>query len=360
MIKNLQSLRILFTLLVATAHLDYIWEILGIMPAMFALTHVSVDGFIVVSAFLIPYTHALRPRSPFEFFMRRFLRLAPFYWFMTYLVAALALLAPSLFQHTHVTPETLLKSLFFIPYEKQPGIIEPIVFVGWTMNLFVFYMLIHAISLWLFKGRAWIATAIFFSALVAAGFLFKPKDVLFSFYTMPRLFAFATGTLLAGWWMSVRDTITPETRPAWFAPVLLTASAVLLVLITLRDYLFPFIDPGLIGPVLGALLIAAAISLDKAGVTHGGPLRDRIAEASFTIYLTHFFVTQATVKIVQHFQLTGPLILWPLVAVTFIGVILVGLTAHRFIEQPLDRLVGKLWNQIRAPRNMGNHVGERS
>lgn len=346
MISNLQTLRILFSLLVATAHLNQVWEVLGVLPIADALAHVSVDGFIVVSAFLIPYTNALRPKPPLEFLGRRLARLAPFYWFVTYIVAALALLAPSLFQHTEVTTETLLKSLFFIPYEKQPGVPEPIVFVGWTMNLFVFYMVLHALSLKLFKERAWLATTLALLALVLAGVFFKPQNVVLQFFTMPRLLSFVAGTLLAHWWISTRDSIVPARMPRWAAPAIITLAAVCLVLITLRDYVFAGISPRVVGPILGAIFIASAIVLEKLGVSFKSRIRDTIAESCFAIYLTHFFVTQATVKTVLGLHLTSPWIIAPLLVVTYAAIVVLAVLAHKLVEVPLERMTRNLFQSL--------------
>ncbi len=168
---NIQTLRVLFTLLVVTAHLDSIYALLGVERVTMALANISVDGFIVASAFLIPYTHAQRTRPPLGFLGRRLARLVPFYWFMTLAVAALALIAPQLFQNTVVTAETLFKSLFFIPYFKYSNVSEPIVFVGWTMNYFIFYILLHTLSLRFAGAWAWLSTSLVLTTLViSAGY----------------------------------------------------------------------------------------------------------------------------------------------------------------------------------------------
>ena len=310
-----------------------------------ALATVSVDGFIVASAFLIPYTHAQRSRPPLGFLGRRLARLVPFYWVITLTVAALALIAPQLFQHTVVTPETVFKSLFFIPYEKHPGTIEPIVFVGWTMNYFVFYILVHTLSLWLAGARAWIVTTLVLVGLVVLGWIFKPTDPVLEMFTHARLLSFVAGQLLCAWWLHARAAIVPTPLPRWFKPACYAVAATALVLITLRDVVFAGVNPRLIGPVFASLVIASVIILDRAGAVHRGRIRDQLANASFAIYLTHYFVTQTAAKVVQKLDIQDPLIITPLLVATYGGVAVLGVLASRLVEAPLETLVRDLWNR---------------
>ncbi len=345
---NIQTLRVLFTFMVVTAHLEPIFLVLGVWQFVSPLTYISIDGFILVSAFLIAYTHALRPRSPLGFIGRRMSRLVPFYWFMTIVVSLLALAVPALFMTTVVTPETFLKSMFFIPYEKSPDRVYPIVFVGWTMNLFVFYMAIHALSLKFAGARAWLATAGILTALALAGLLFQPKDVVLAFFTQPRLFSFVAGILLCTWWLHVRHTIVPQPLPAWFKPALLAMGVAALVTVTLRDVLLPGVNPRFIGPVLAGCVVVAAILLERAGAVHRSRLRDTLANASFTIYLTHYFLTQAANKIVLALDITSPAVIVPLLAATYVGVAIVGVAASRMLEEPMEKLVRDGWARMES------------
>ena len=349
MILNIQTLRVLFTFLVVTAHLDKLYEVLGLQTVTSALTHISVDGFIVCSAFLIPYTHAQRPRPAAGFLGRRLARLVPFYWFMTLVVAALVLIAPQLFQNTAVTAETLFKSLFFIPYYKYADVSEPIVFVGWTMNYFIFYILLHTFSLRLFGARAWISTTLILVGLVIYGWVFKPVEPILETFTHARQLSFVAGLLLCTWWLHAREKIVPSPQPRWFKPACYGAALTALALITLRDVVFAGVNPRIIGPVFAAVLIGAAITLDRAGVVHRSRIRDTLAEAGFAIYLTHYFVTQAATKVMQTLDLHNPLALIVLLAASYVGVAVVGVCANRFVEIPLENFVRGLWNKRTEP-----------
>ncbi len=355
MLQNLQTLRVLFTLMVVTAHLEPIYRLLGVDQFVSPFARLSVDGFIVASAFLIPYTHARRPRSPLGFLGRRFVRLVPLYWLMTLIVAALALAAPFLFQTTTITPETLLKSLFFIPYEKSPGIVQPIIFVGWTMTYFVFFMLVYAVALKIAGRWAWAASAGFLSALVVIGWVLKPTDVVIAFFTSSRLLAFVAGQLVCAWWLHVQDRVSAADAPIWLKPALYGVIGLGFTTIALRDSVLLGVDPRLSGAVLAGLVIMAVLMLERLGETHRGALRDQLANASFAIYLTHYFVTQAAVKIAEALQTPYPLALLALLAGAYVGVAILGVLAARHLERPLESIAIKAWERAlamarRAPR----------
>lgn len=345
MILNIQTLRVLFTFMVVTAHLETVYAVIGLDQVIRAFDRISVDGFLVVSAFLIPYTHARRPRPPLDFVGRRLARLVPFYWAVTLAVSVLCLIAPQLFMSTVVNATTLFKSLFFIPYEKRPDIYEPIVFVGWTMTYFIFYILLHGLSLKLAGKRAWIMTTAVLSALVILGLIFKPTDAIGITFTNLRLLPLIAGLLLCTWWLHVQDRIVPSPLPKWFKPACYAAIAAGFVAVWFRDILFPGVHPRVVGTVFASLSVGAAIILNRAGVVHHSKLRDTLADASFTIYLTHFFITQATMKIVPLLGITSPLIIVPMLIATYIGVAILGVLASKWVELPLEKAVRDWWSR---------------
>lgn len=78
--------------------------------------------------------------GPVEFMTNRVVRVAPLYWALTLGIFALAALVPALVGATQADPGKLVKSLLFIPFDKGNGLIQPLLFQGWTLNLeMVFY-----------------------------------------------------------------------------------------------------------------------------------------------------------------------------------------------------------------------------
>jgi exopolysaccharide production protein ExoZ len=343
-IQNLQTLRIFFMFWVVVAHMKPLFFALGVDDGAFALGRIAIDGFLVVTGFLLAYSQLRKPRSPAAFFWHRMARLAPFYWVVTLAVAALALAAPGLFKSTVVTPETLLKSLLFIPYQKGSGVTQPIVFVGWTMNLIVAFVAVYATLFALLGKRAWLATAGLCVALVSWRYWAHPTGVFTEFYSAQGLLALALGLVLARFWAAFEKPFTAGAA-RWLIPGAILLGAVALLVIGLRPFFYPSVDRLLLGPFMSAMLVMAVCVLERCGWVHRGLWRDRLAAASFAVYLTHPFLTQAAVKVqdLLHIHTAGPLFM--LILATLIGVVVTALAARALVELPLEKLTAALAKQ---------------
>ena len=344
MILNIQTLRVFFAFLVVTAHLEPIYVALGLVDPARTISVGANDGFFIVSAFVIVYTSLRRPTSAAEFMGRRYSRLIPFYWAITLLTALLACVVPSLFQATRVTPETLTKSILFIPYLKHAHVVQPLVFVGWAMNYIVFVIAIHTAMKFVAGARAWLATAGMLLALAAIGAFTHPTDVVLAFYTGPRLVAFAFGVLLAGLWHNHPVTVTRPHNLSYRALAIGLIvggfAARLGQQVLLREF-----DMRLVGPLASAAIVTGALLLEANGDRQHGAIRDRIAEATFSIYLTHYFVTQAVVKTLAHLTHPPTIALIGGLVVAYAGAAVLGVLVCQYVEKPLDLWARSAWRR---------------
>lgn len=342
-IDNIQVLRAVAALLVVFVHLDQFLRRLGLTP----FGHGGVDLFFVISGFIMVYTTRGRPITAAAFLRSRITRIAPIYWLITLAVFAVALVAPSLLQATSSDPEQLAKSLLFIPFQKANGLVQPMLFVGWTLNFEMFFYALFALGL-LFPNRKVGAAAVvaLLGALVVLGRVARPDGVIAAFYTRPILLEFAAGMLLGTLGSEVK-THTPLGRRALTAACLggLVATA-----------LVPLAMPGvsrLFTQGMPATLVAAsAIVLHQSGVTLAlGPRSLRtlllLGNASYSIYLTHPFVTQTLQKLGQRLA-PSPALTLVLIAVTLLAVTALGIITHLLVERPLTRVVKKLGDRLVA------------
>src|SRR6185437_14170487 len=134
-LDNIQALRAIAALLVVFVHLAVPVAALGVAPFGAG----GVDLFFVISGFIMVYTTVGRPISGAEFLGRRIVRIVPLYWLLTLAVFGIALIAPTLLQFTTASWGQLLKSLFFIPFAKANGDVQPVLFLGWTLNYEMFF-----------------------------------------------------------------------------------------------------------------------------------------------------------------------------------------------------------------------------
>lgn len=345
MIQNIQTLRAVFALLVITGHLEVLYTYMGLVDPKHTIDGVATDGFLVVSAFVIIFSSLRKPTSGADFLGRRFARLVPFYWAITLFVAALDLLMPALFQSTHITAETLSKSLLFIPFVKHGEFVAPIVFVGWTMNYIVFFLALHATNLYLFGRRAWMATAGVLAGLAVYGFIAQPTDVVVKFFTGPRQLSFALGALMAGVWNA--RPVVPKIKHNLSLRAIAVGLMIAGVSIRIGQQIwFPHIDLRYVGPFMSSCVVLGALMLESNGDVHKGKVRDRIAEATFSIYLTHYFITQAAQKAVIHFDIHNMALLVAMLVAAYVGSVILGLLVCQWVEKPLDKVVRDGWRKL--------------
>ncbi len=103
----------------------------------------GVDIFFCISGFMIMFSTHTNTR---HFITKRFIRILPLYYIMTFGTFLLLLLFPSMFEQTKANPYFLLKSLLFIPFDIGNGIIQPLMRIGWTINCEIFFYLLFFIA----------------------------------------------------------------------------------------------------------------------------------------------------------------------------------------------------------------------
>lgn len=339
MLLNIQVLRLVAALLIVLVHANVVTEAAAWSPHVVSMFPVGTDLFLVTSAFLTLYVSRRSPRTGKAFFIHRLARIVPFYWFVTILVSILALALPSLFNSTTVTPETLLKSLFFIPYAKSNGLNQPIVFVAWTLSYLVLFAGVYAASVAAssIKKAPYITLAVLIS-LAMVGYMIQFNFVPLDFYTAPYLLDLAFGVAI----FIIYDRLKAMAPKLWVGGVILAVSA---LAISARV----FMPEGLleIRPLINGLpaagILVGALIFEWRGLRLNHPIVHLLANATFGIYLTHFFVTQVGNKIVDKFDL-GTLVSWVLVIAVIVGAIVVGIVTHLVVEKPLTKTTVGLVN----------------
>ena len=122
----------------------------------------------------------------------------PIYYLLTFAVFSIALITPGLLAATKSDTFQLVKSLLFIPFYKSNGAIQPILFVGWTLNYEMLFYVLFAIGL-LFKSyeNGFKFVLCILTTLTVAGAITSYENVFLRFYTSPMMMEFAFGMLIA-------------------------------------------------------------------------------------------------------------------------------------------------------------------
>lgn len=293
----------------------------------------GVDIFFVLSGFVMAHTSLDRQITPLAFMRARFSRIAPLYWAMTVFVFIAGCLKPTLFPHLPVDTRHLLTSIFFIP---QPE--GQLVYVGWTLNYEMFFYLIFAMFLHM-KGRMKRATCIIGTLIALAACHFLTYGNFIAHYLCnPIILEFVAGIVISLIW---RSTPTP-------------GSMTIYVFLCMAAYTALFLGPNPLNSVHSysrllqwgppaAVLVLAAVLLERNGIIIKDKFIQLLGDASYSIYLTHVFVTRAYEKFPklinleqnQHIAYAYSLIVMLITAA-------IGVAVYRWLEMPLTQRVQTL------------------
>jgi exopolysaccharide production protein ExoZ len=138
MILNLQVLRGLAALAVVLYHTAFTFN--GGVHTEFQ----GVAVFFVISGFIMTY---ITRDGADQFLVHRFIRIVPLYWLCTLAAIALAALKGSGRMWADASFVHIAQSLLFIPYADPSGELQPLLAVGWTLNLEMFFYVVFGAML---------------------------------------------------------------------------------------------------------------------------------------------------------------------------------------------------------------------
>ncbi|MBC7602385.1 MAG: acyltransferase [Ramlibacter sp.] len=274
----------------------------------------GVDLFFVISGFIMVYVQRTKQATPTEFFVNRVVRIAPLYWLLTLLLAALIWSVPAAFNTKGIPVDWTLASLGFtsqLIFDRMP-----VLFDGWTLEFEMMFYVLFAASLALKDFNR--SVAVCCGAVVVWAVLSRQYLVL----------EFAMGMCIG--WAFVRRRFVYE-RP--IVPLAVGLAAFLLTVWT---------KPGVADRVVH-YGIPAALILYGSIYIHQSTNRVfiRIGDASYAIYLVQVFTVSAFYKLVKY--IAPPAALSDLYAAVCVLVTVgAGCLIYAFVESPLARLSAPL------------------
>jgi exopolysaccharide production protein ExoZ len=287
----------------------------------------GVDIFFVISGFIMAMVTA---QSGGHFFTKRVIRVVPLYWLGTLGVFAVALLLPSLLDNTTADVSGLLKSLFFIPYQKGE-FVQPLLYLGWTLNFEMFFYALFAISMTISHRHRLLICSSLLLALVLAGHLVTFDALLAKFYTQQILAEFVLG--MGCYAVYARTAV-------WRAYGPRNGARVILILIGLAALLYmPFsahltesLGRGLAWGLPAAVIFLAVVH-GLSGVHLPGWVV-LIGDASYSLYLFHPYVLKVFNKVFHVFDAPGALA-YLMTPVSIILCCIVAIGIYRLVELPM-------------------------
>lgn len=296
----------------------------------------GVDIFFVISGFVMWVS--ARGSQPGQFLLRRILRIAPLYWAVTLFVAFVTIEGGVRIGLGEPVGD-IIRSLFFIAYDNPPArpSVSPIVGPGWTLNLEMFFYVIFAICLLMFRsGLAWAIFTILF-VIAVAGLMLPPGYPVLAFYLDTIVIEFGLGVLL-GWYV-----MRGHPLPGFPLALLMVAAGAFWIFSDLLTSDMRLLDFG-----VGAfLIVAGGVALDPLISRRPVPMLRHLGDASYSIYLTHILTIGATKSILA--PATGAIGLVLDVAIVLICAV-VGSAVFLCYERP----VGRTLKMLLMPRGKVN------
>jgi exopolysaccharide production protein ExoZ len=341
-VVSIQYLRAVAALMVVVYHA--LRELPGPLPGLpHSLGIGGVDVFFVISGFVMTYTTALKPQSRAGFLLRRLVRIAPLYWVMTALTAALLIFAPSLLRHSVFTLPTFIKSLLFIPYaEPVTGHLTPMLKLGWTLNFELFFYVAFAVFMPLTPLRRTLAIGAVFAALIVGVMWLNPSSDILQFYGRPIALEFVLGSALAC--LDLQGALRPI--PAAVSAFACAAGALLLVVGEERFAEHDLLASG----APAALIVLGAVAWERRR-PHARKIRAFafLGDASYAIYLGHLYAVIALRIAWQkaHLPIGSVPAVVAFVAVCLVAGAVTGSLLHVLVERPLTR---RLQSRVKGVR----------
>lgn len=301
------------------------------LGAPLAFGNIGVDIFFVISGFVMWLTTFGRHTTTGTFFLKRILRIVPLYWAITLALAFLGT-DPLGLRLSESIPD-LLRSLFFIPYYdmEAENKIYPILFVGWTLNVEMFFYAIFAVFLPFGPVLRFLGVSAVLICLIIAGLSLQIEIAAFELLTDSII-----GIFIFGMGLGVLYTATPVfQRKGWLSALLLGLAGAAAYCAVNESGLRVF-DAGVV-----SLLIVVAVLAMEPLCRHApvAPLRV-LGDASYSIYLVHPIV----LKLIN--QALGPdpfgLPPWPTFFALMTASALGGVMVYYIFEKPVGRVLSRL------------------
>jgi exopolysaccharide production protein ExoZ len=295
----------------------------------------GVDIFFVVSGFIMYYTSFGLPTRPGEFLLKRLIRIFPLYFILSTIMFALLLFSPVSFNKESPDFPAYIESIFFIPHwNPRLHNLEPLIGPGWTLNYEIFFYILFAGSLFFRRPLRGMVVIPVITALVIMGCLYRINNAIYLTYTDSLSLEFCFGIAIAASYLN--PTKSGLHRPLALVVVILLAIAYMNTFLSncYGNLAFRFLYIG--APC--ALIVTVAVGIEWLGRLPKLSIAGRIGDASYSLYLMHFFVLGAGQHIWRALRIPDSRLSHSAFIASILGTsIMVALIAYRHIELPIGR-----------------------
>jgi exopolysaccharide production protein ExoZ len=294
----------------------------------------GVDVFFVISGFIIAYIGTTKPE---QFFVRRLIRVVPFYWAATLFVFAMVMVLPQMFRTTSASVPHLMSSLLFIPHDAG-GEMQPTLILGWSLNFEMFFYVLFAMALRISPKWSPVICVGWIVAFVAVIHTIAGNSEVMNFYARPIVLEFCYGIgafYLFNWCNARRERLARSAVLKWILILILIEN--LISLNVFEQYYRDQVPRYLIAGIPAFFIVASALLLERL---YGLATKNRwiylLGESSYIVYLVHPYIVFTVLRVaVPH---AGSLSS-PVLAVLIVGLVAltsaISIAIHLWFEKPV-------------------------
>lgn len=343
MLGRLQGLRAIAAYMVVIYHSFEFLHSTGLGIPQIPVGASGVDLFFAISGFIMVYVSSERDTAA-SFALGRLARIVPLYWLATFAAMGLIAVRPWLFPASHITPESVIASLTFVPAQNADGRLAPILLVGWTLNFEMMFYALLSTSMTARKSVRRPFLLVMMAAVFVIGLL-APKGSFASFYANPIILEFGFGMAIAAIVRRKRASALVRLIPSIVFIAAGVAGLGLSTLLTVDDWIRP-----LVWGFPAALVVLGVVQLDIARPSAKNSRLGAMGDASYSAYLLHPFVLTLLGGFAFNALGAGYQAAVSVLALTLAITAVVSTLSYTFIEVPARNLVRRALLEIDRKR----------
>lgn len=240
-----------------------------------------------------------------NYFRKKIIRIVPLYWLLTLIIFFAEMIKPGLISDNAVTPEMLVKSMFFIPYYSSGNNIFPVLSVGWTLIIeffvYIIYYLCFVVSKKLFKNkkRYEMISVLMYGIIILCGMILKNvlkiHNPFIEVWGSKYQWSFIMGMVMYFFTFKGKYALKSEHNNMLVSYACVVG---LLFVFIIYSYFVSYFSVFVAGIVVCVcLLILSELHVPKFFVLLGN--------VSFSFYLVHKFVIGVVLKLMPYTKLSG-------------------------------------------------------
>ncbi|MEO0977102.1 MAG: acyltransferase [Pseudomonadota bacterium] len=360
-LENIQALRAVAALSVVLSHAHSRMERTypSLMPESFIdgfgglswIGHAGVDLFFVISGFIMIYVHYDdfgNRNAPFQFMVKRLIRIVPIYWLLTAAALGLLFIEPTLFYHARsLDVQWIVSSFLFFPVRSETGVATPLLGPGWTLNYEMYFYLVFAFCL-LFPRKFLLPfMLLLFGTSILIGELIVREKLFVILITNWLLLEFFLGCLIG---YALKSGYNKLPLPVAMLLIVAALATLLTWIITGADQEIRGFQRFMWWGLPAASIVTAFVLCPKLVSLKVPKWLLGLGNASYSIYLTHIFTLPALALIqtrVDHIALLHPDIgIALMITISAIA----GYVFYRIVEKPITNLLAQRYRSITSTR----------